>query len=175
MTASDPALADPMLRVLREQHPEVDIVLLPQQPLPRPAAPDSPALTPLERAGLATRLDDALGDVLARLAEEPDWPSRPGAPDTAASWHTDATGLEWYEAVAVVGDLPEGTNVALLRATGRALVERGWRARPVPGPRPRLEARRSDGLSVTARVRPDALVVVARTPLVRPVAEEVQP
>ena len=38
-TPPDPTLDDPMLRVLRERHPEVDIVVLPQT-APAPLAPE---------------------------------------------------------------------------------------------------------------------------------------
>jgi hypothetical protein len=46
----DPALADPMLRVLRERHPEVDVVVLPG---PVPPAPDTPRLDPAVLAATA--------------------------------------------------------------------------------------------------------------------------
>ena len=54
--APDPALADPMLRVLREQHPEVDIVVLPQTaPAPRVAELSAP-----QRLALAAGLDSSI-------------------------------------------------------------------------------------------------------------------
>lgn len=156
MTASapDPALADPMLRVLRERHPEVDIVVLPQT-APAPRAPD---LTSEQRATLAGDVERSLDDLLDRLAAHP----AAGQVRRDATWHSDEWDQTWYECVAVVGPLGTGDNMALLRATGRALVGLGWRARPVPGGRPRLEARRG-GLSAAATVRPDTLVLTLRT------------
>ena len=157
----DPALADPMLRVLRERHPEVDVVVLPRNE-PAPAAP---VLDAAGRQALATGLEASLDGVLARVVPVPAPVAREGA------WHTDEWGQQWYESVAVVGPLDEGLSVGLLRATGHALVGLGWQARPVPGTRPRLEARRPTGLRATASVRPDSLVVKMRTVLVRPAAE----
>lgn len=59
----DPTLDDPMLRVLRERHPEVDIVVLPQN-APAPVAPD---LAADEREVLAAGVDRLVDDLLARL------------------------------------------------------------------------------------------------------------
>ena len=87
-------------------------------------------------------------------------------------WHTDEWDQTWYECVAVVGGLADGDNVALLRATGNALVGLGWQARPVPGDRPRLVARRRGGFEAAATVRPTSLVLTLRTAKVRS-AEEV--
>lgn len=160
MTASapDPALADPMLRVLRERHPEVDIVVLPQT-APAPRAPD---LTSAQRGALAGDVERSLDDLLDRLATHP----AAGQVRRDATWRSDEWDQTWYDCVAVVGPLGAGDNLALLRAAGRALVGLGWRARPVPGDRPRLEARRG-GLSATATVRPDTIVMTLRTAKVR--------
>lgn len=162
--APDPALADPMLRVLRERHPEVDIVVLPQTA----PAPQPPDLTLAQRGALAADLDRALDDVLARLAADP----ATGPVAREGSWHTDEWHQTWYECVAVVGPLEEGANLALLRATGHALVGLGWQARPVPGDRPRLMARRRGGLWATATVRPESLVLTLRSAKVRAAEEE---
>lgn len=142
--APDPALADPMLRVLRERHPEVDIVLL-----PGPAArPDVPTLAAAERDALAHSTEVLVDDVLAHLSREPAWTgsAREGR------WRNDSQGLTRYEVVVVVSGLEEGANIDLLRATGAAMLGLGWQARPIPGNRPRLAARRA-GVSATATVR----------------------
>ena len=162
--APDPALADPMLRVLREQHPEVDIVVLPQT-APAPQAPD---LTLAQRGTLAAELDRSLDDLLARLSADP----ATGPVTREGSWHTDEWDQTWYECVAVVGPLGEGANIALLRSTGHALVGLGWQARPAPGDRPRLVARRRGGRWATATVRPESLVLTLRTAKVRTADEE---
>lgn len=155
--APDQTLDDPMLRVLRERHPEVDVVVLPQ-PAPAPVAPE---LDASGRDVLAADVERSLDLLLDRLATGTRPVPREGG------WHTDEWHQTWYEAVAVVGDLEEGANVALLRATGQALLELGWQARPVPGDRPRLVARRRGGLEAAATVRPTSLVVTLRTAKVR--------
>lgn len=161
--APDPLQADPMLRVLRERHPEVDIVVLPQGSPARRA----PEVDQLGRDALADDLERALDDLVDRLGS--------GAPLGSVlrdhRWQTDEWDQTWYEAVAVVDELAEGQNVALLRATGQALVDLGWQARPVPGDRPRLVARRRGGAEATATVRPTALVLTLRTAKVRVVEE----
>ena len=153
----DPTLDDPMLRVLRERHPEVDVVVLPQQ------APPSvvPELAADGREGVAADADRLVDDLVARL----DLGERTAARD--GRWHTDEWDQSWYEAVAVVGDLDTGENIALLRSTGNALVGLGWQARPVPGDRPRLVGRRRGGFEAAATVRPTSLVLTVRTPKVR--------
>ena len=62
----DPTLDDPMLRVLRERHPEVDIVVLPQEA----PAPVAPVLAADERDVLAVGVEG--------LARRPPHPARAG-------------------------------------------------------------------------------------------------
>ncbi|MBL0748477.1 hypothetical protein [Nocardioides baculatus] len=158
----DPTLDDPMLRVLRERHPEVDIVVLPQN-APAPVAPE---LAAVDRDALAAGVERLVDDLLARLDLGDRTATREGR------WHTDEWDQTWYEAVAVVGDLGRGDNITLLRSAGNALIGLGWQARPVPGDRPRLVARRRGGFEAAATVRPTSLVVTVRTAKVR-VSEEV--
>lgn len=161
MTAStpDPALADPMLRVLRERHPEVDVVLLPG---PVPLGPGTPVLETAELASLAAEADSLVGDVLTQLSRSRHWTGG----RRSGRWRTDEWGQVSYQSVATVEGVAQGGHVPLLRDAGAALVDRGWQARPVPGGRPRLEARRP-GFGATARVRPDGLVVTVRSAPVR--------
>ena len=161
--APDPALADPMLRVLREQHPEVDIVVLPQTA----PAPQVSELSALERQALSAGLDSSLDDLLARIAAAP----AAGPVRRDGSWHTDEWDQTWFETYAVVGPLADGDNMSLLRATAAALVGLGWQVRPVPGDRPRLVGRRRGGLEASATVRPGSLVITLRTAKVRAVGE----
>lgn len=157
----DPTLDDPMLRVLRERHPEVDVVVLPQSA----PAPVAPVLAAERLDAVGAEVEQLLDEVLGRVADGDREVAREGR------WHTDEWDQSWYEAVAVVGDLDRGDNVALLRSTGTALLGLGWQARPVPGDRPRLAARRRGGFEATATVRPTSLVVKVRTALVRVAAE----
>jgi hypothetical protein len=157
---------DPMLKVVRERHPEVDIVVLPQ-----PAPPAAPEAGPDRLEALAADVDRSFAELLDRVVPDPAPSGKAVGTTVGVRWHEDEWGLTWYEASAVVGPLTRGDNVALLRATGAALVELGWRARPVPGDRPRLEGRRRGGLEAFATVRPESLVVTLRTVRVRPVQE----
>ena len=152
-----------MLRVLRERHPEVDVVVLPQ-PVPAPVAPE---LADDRRDAVAAEVERLLGDLLGRVSDGSHPVTRDGR------WHTDEWDQSWYEAVAVVGDLAAGDNVALLRSAGTSLVGLGWQARPVPGDRPRLVARRRGGFEASATDPPTARVVTVRTALVRLTAEVV--
>lgn len=160
----DPVTTDPMLRVLHERHPEVDIVVLPQ-PVTAPVAPEVDAL---ECDALALALARSLDELLARVAPDPG--TTPTARD--GRWRHDEFGLTWFESTAVVGPLDRGGNVAMLRATAQALIGLGWQARPVPGDRPRIVGRRRGGLEAAATVRPDSLVLSLRTPRVRVREEE---
>ena len=160
-TPPDPTLDDPMLRVLRERHPEVDIVVLPQT-APAPVAPE---LAADERDLLAAGVERLVDDLLDRLVLG----DRPVARE--GRWHTDEWDQTWYEGVAVVSDLAPGDNVTLLRSTGNALVGLGWQARPVPGDRPRLVGRRRGGFEAAATVRPTSLVLKVRTAKVRALQE----
>lgn len=157
----DPVMDDPMLRVLRERHPEVDIVVLPQPTPPTARELDAPRCD-----ALAREVDEALAALLARVVGE-----RASGVAVDTGWQDDEWDLAWYETTAVVGPLTRGDNVALLRATAHALLGLGWQARPVPGDRPRLAGRRRDGLEAAARVRPDSIVVTLRSPKVRRVEE----
>ncbi len=159
-TPPDPVSADPMLRVLRERHPEVDIVVLPQ-----PVPVDAPVLDDAQRMALSADIDRSLEELLARVVTDE------VATAQESGWHSDEWGLTWYERTAVVGPLARGDNMTLLRATAHALVGLGWRARPVPGDRPRLAGRRRGGLEAAATVRPESLVLTLRTAKVRPTQE----
>lgn len=160
---TDPTLVDPMFRELRQRHPDVDIVLLPQQaPVAAPLVPTADAE---QQGALAESLERHVDDLVARLAREPAWT----AEQRAGRWITDEVGDTCYETAVEVTELADGANILLLRATGNALGGLGWQARPVPGDRPRITARRRGGETATARVRPSSLVITARTPLVRPV------
>lgn len=161
--APDPALADPMLRVLRERHPEVDIVVLPQTA----PAPQVVELSAPQRLALVDGLGSSLDDLLERITASP----AAGPVRRDGSWHTDEWDQTWFEAYAVVGPLAEGDNMTLLRATAAALVDLGWQVRPVPGDRPRLVGRHRGGLEAAATVRPDSLVLTLRTAKVRAVEE----
>lgn len=159
LTPDGPAEADPMMRVLRERHPDVDVVLLPGPVAPDPAA--GPPASSADLVALARGAEMLLDSLVSRLARHQAWPA-----DTVreSRWrHQPAVGarsrLVHREAVLVVVGLAGGEDVALLRATGNALLGLGWDARPVAGSAPRLAARRG-AARASALVRPGSLQVV---------------
>lgn len=135
----DPALRDPLFRELRRTHPEVTIVMLPQQPVPSVLPPS----VPLEEArALEDRTRRTLEGLVDASGDEPSgvaalWWRQ--APDGSHRFVTRATftGL----------DLP----VRELRAMYDHLEDAGWRVRALSDPRPRFE-----GEHGPLRVRVDA-------------------
>ena len=160
---------NPMLEVLRERHPEVDIVVLPDPVVERaearatgaaaagaPASGESAGTPVLSPATVAQTLESLTQDLMARIGEQPAWQ---GAQlDRGVQWHRTPEGYRYVESVVAAAGLEPGDNIALLRATGNALLGLGWLARPVSGDRPRLVARRGT-FRATAAARPDGLVV----------------
>jgi hypothetical protein len=152
------APGDTFWRAFRSEHPEVDLVLLPDPALtapPRIASPGGPETA--EQVGVvADRLLDELDDHLS---------GRPGWPVVVARsqmWRHDPLDRRYLECRLVVDDLDQ--PVPLLRAVGNAFLAAGWRARPLPDDQPRLVARRGS-FRATAAVTPDALHVVLRSGL----------
>ena len=155
MANPDPAAADPFFRVLRERHPDVDVVLLPPI-LPRAADADAwhgdpeavadDALEALRTLGVALGTDLPAG---VRF-----WKHH----DEAAQQH-----------LTVVTSFPApGREVADLRRMGQVLLDLGWLAVPLERQdRPTLEARR-DGHRLVAHVVEGGVDVVLTS---RPVAD----
>ena len=159
----DPLAGNALLRVVREQHPDIDIVVLPG------AVPDAdePVASPLVLAALAADLEQYADALAARLAVEHDV-AKPL--ERAVLDRTDDVGRDYVESRIYAGTLPPGHAIELLRSTAHAFVGLGWQVRPVPGRRPRVEARRLGrvgAFTASATVRPDALQVFLRTPSVR--------
>ena len=164
--APDPVLDNPMLRVLRERHPEVDIVVLPQ---PVPAAEhDVDSMGRAQRDADADSIERLVDDLVARLSREPAWT---GA-ERFGQWRTNELGQVSYDTAVEVGGLADGANITLLRAAGHALEGHGWDAEPVAGDRPRISASRPGGVTASLTVRPASLVITCRGPFVRPVDDE---
>lgn len=155
MASPDPAAADPFFRVLRERHPDVDVVLLPPV-RPRPADPDAwdgdpevvadDALEALRLLGLALGSDLPVGTRFWEHHEE------------AAQRH-----------LTVTTSFPApGQEVPELRRVGQALLDLGWQAAPLERQeRPTLEARR-DGHRLVAHVVDGGVDLVLTS---RPVAD----
>ena len=156
MDPEEAIAADPMLSVLHERHPDVDVILLPGPP--RPPA-DAPVATSVQLAALEEQTGAAVDDLLARLVRDPAWS---GGSQRESRWRRDEVGRSFSEVVVVATDLAEGDNVRLLRAAGNAFLELGWEARPVSADPPRLAARRG-AWSASASVRDTALHLFVRS------------
>ena len=138
MASPDPAAADPFFRVLRERHPDVDVVLLPPI-LPRPADADAWDGDPDAVA------DDAL-DALRMLGVA----LGTDLPAGVRFWKHHDEAAQQHLTVATSFAAAPGREVAELRRTGQALLDLGWQARPLEREdRPTLEARR-DGHRLVA-------------------------
>lgn len=158
---------NPLLEVLRARHPEVDVVVLPDPAIQRAA---EEAVLPADVVGVEPVAPDAVVSEVATLAQAlaarlstlPAWQAAEVA--RAGRWRRTPDHHHWFEAVVEVSGLQSGENVALLRATGNALLGLGWLAAPVSGDRPRLMARRGT-FRATATARPDGLVLTVTSGL----------
>lgn len=151
---------DAFWRAFRNEHPEVDLVLLPDPALTARPGDAVPAGT--ETAEQTSVVADRLLDELDNhLAGQPGWPI---VIARTRLWRDDPPAHRHLECRLVVSDLDPGLPVPLLRAVGNAFLAAGWRARPLPGDRPRLVARRGP-FRATATVTPDALHLVLRSGL----------
>jgi hypothetical protein len=122
----DPALADPMMRALRERHPDVDIVLLP------PVRPlDEPPATPAQCRSRMEHADRVLATLTERLDREP----------TARAdywWGQDHPEVRRWVTSAAYGDLGDGGAIPFLRRLATNLVSLGWEPRPAADGSPRV-------------------------------------
>ncbi len=153
----DPALADPMMRELRERHPDVDIVLLPPvQPL------DEPAAAPAQCRSRMAHADKVLSTLSERLDRDP----------TARAdywWGQDHPEVRRWVTAASYGDLGDEGGIPVLRRLANTLVHLGWEPRPaadgsprvrgVAGPFELIAEATADAVSVT--ITSDALHVPA--------------
>lgn len=166
---------NPLIDVLRQRHPEVDVVVLPDPAVQRAAAESA---LPPDAVGDAVAPDAVVTEVATlaqslatRLSAHPAWQAAEVA--RAGRWRRTPDDHHWFEAVVEVSGLQPGENVALLRAAGNALLGLGWLAAPVSGDRPRLMARRGS-FRATATARPDGLVVTVSSGLMAGVDPEAQ-
>jgi hypothetical protein len=143
----DPALADPMMRELRERHPDVDIVLLPPvHPLDEPVATAAQCRSRMQHA------DRVLTTLSERLDREP----------TARAdywWGQDHPEVRRWVTAAAYSDLGDEGAVPLLRRLANTLVQLGWDPRPaadgsrrvrgVAGPFELIAEARGDAVSLS--------------------------
>ncbi|PUA79020.1 hypothetical protein [Nocardioides currus] len=123
----DAVAADPMMRVLRERHPDVDIVLLP------PVEPilDRPSATWAQCRALQHHADTVLATLSLNLGHEP-------ATRVDYWWSQAHPEVRRWVTAASYADLGDDGARALLRALGNLLVRLGWEPRPAADGSPRL-------------------------------------
>lgn len=159
MPGPDPTASDPFFRVLRERHPDVDVVLLPPI-VPRPADADAwdgdPEVVADDALEALRMLGVALGTDL---------------PAGVRFWKHHDEAAQQHLTVTTSFPAP-GREVADLRRVGQALLDLGWQARPLAREeRPTLEARR-DGHRLVAHVVEGGIDLVLTS---RPVADSAWP
>ncbi|WP_107705882.1 hypothetical protein [Nocardioides allogilvus] len=126
MDPEDLVAADPMMRTLRERHPDVNIVLLP------PVEPilDRPSATPAQCRALQQHADTVLATLSRDVGHEP-------ATRVDYWWSQSHPEVRRWVTAASYTDLGDGA-LPILRSLGNLLVRLGWEPRPAADGSPRL-------------------------------------
>lgn len=119
--------ADPMMRVLHERHPDVNIVLLP----PVPPVVDLPVATWAQCRGLQDHAERVLDTLTSRLAREP-------VARTDYWWGQAHPEVRRWVLAVTFGDFDEHGDIEFLRALGNLLIELRWDPRPAADGSPQL-------------------------------------
>ncbi|HXH77503.1 hypothetical protein [Nocardioides sp.] len=158
MDPEDVVAADPMMRILRERHPDVNIVLLP----PVEPLDDQPAAT----LGQCRSVQQHASTVLSTLSTEIGL-----EPSTRVDywWSQNHPEVRRWVTAASYTDLGQGGAVALLRTLGNLLARLGWDPRPAADGNPRVRGSAgpfeliasADGEVVTINLTSDPLHIPA--------------
>ncbi|EON24332.1 ADP-heptose:LPS heptosyltransferase-like protein [Nocardioides sp. CF8] len=126
MDPEDLVAADPMMRTLRERHPDVNIVLLP------PVGPivDRPSATPAQCRALQQHADTVLATLSRDVGHEP-------STRVDYWWSQSHPEVRRWVTAASYTDLGDGA-LPILRSLGNLLVRLGWEPRPAADGSPRL-------------------------------------
>lgn len=126
MDPEDLVAADPMMRTLRERHPDVNIVLLP------PVEPilDRPSATPAQCRALQQHADTVLATLSRDVGHEP-------STRVDHWWSQSHPEVRRWVTAASYTDLGDGA-LPILRSLGNLLVRLGWEPRPAADGSPRL-------------------------------------
>ena len=147
-----------MMRVLRERHPDVNIVLLP----PVEPIPDQPRATPAQCRAVQKHADTVLATLSLNVEHEP---------STRVDYWWSQSHPEvrrWVTAASYAGLGDEGA-VPLLRLLGNLLARLGWEPRPAADGSPRIRGvagpfeliASADGDAVSVSITSDPLYVPA--------------
>lgn len=158
MDAEDQVAADPMMRTLRERHPDVNIVLLP------PVEPllDEASATPAQCHALQRHADTVLATLSASVEREP-------STRVDYWWSQSHPEVRRWVTAATYADLGADGAIPLLRTLGNLLVRLGWEPRPAADGSPRIRGvagpfeliASADGDAVSVNITSDPLHVPA--------------
>lgn len=147
MDPEDPVAADPMMRILRERHPDVNIVLLP------PVEPilDQPSATAAQCRALQQHADTVLATLSLHVEREP-------STRVDYWWSQNHPEVRRWVTAAGFADLGDDA-LPMLRDVGNLLVRLGWEPRPaadgsarlrgVAGPFELIASAVGDAVSIT--------------------------
>ena len=127
MDPEDQVAADPMMRVLRERHPDVNIVLLP------PVEPvlDQARATPAQCRALQKHADTVLATLSRGVEHEP-------STRVDYWWSQSHPEVRRWVTAASYTDLGDDGAIPLLRTLGNLLARLGWEPRPAADGSPRI-------------------------------------
>ncbi|MEO5665978.1 MAG: hypothetical protein ABIR39_22135 [Nocardioides sp.] len=147
MDPEDPVAADPMMRTLRERHPDVNIVLLP------PVEPilDQPSATAAQCRALQKHADTVLATLSLNVEREP-------STRVDYWWSQHHPEVRRWVTAAGFTDLGDDA-LPMIRDVGNLLVRLGWEPRPaadgstrlrgVAGPFELIASAVGDAVSIT--------------------------
>jgi hypothetical protein len=158
MDPEDQVAADPMMRVLRERHPDVSIVLLP----PDEPILDQPSATPAQCRALQKHADAVLATLSLNVEHEP-------STRVDYWWSQSHPEVRRWVTAASFADLGDDGAIPLLRTLGNLLVRLGWEPRPAADGSPRIRGiagpfeliASADCDAVTVNITSDPLYVPA--------------
>lgn len=150
--------ADPMMRIVRERHPDVNIVLLPR------AEPilDRPSATPAQCRAFQQHAETVLATLSRHLDSEP-------STRVDYWWSQRHPEVRRWVTAASFADLGDGA-IPMLREVGNLLVRLGWEPRPAADGSPRIRGvagpfeliASATGDTVSVNITSDPLFVSAK-------------
>lgn len=155
MDPEDPVAADPMMRTLRERHPDVNIVLLPQvEPIT-----DQPSATHAQCRALQQHADTVLATLSLNVEREP-------STRVDYWWSQNHPEVRRWVTAASYADLGDDA-LPMLRSVGNLLVRLGWQPRPAADGSPRMRGvagpfeliASADGDAVSINITSDPLYI----------------
>ena len=127
MNPEDLVAADPMMRIVHERHPDVNIVLLPAvEPIT-----DQPSATPAQCRAIQKHADTVLATLSLDAGHEP-------STRVDYWWSQSHPEVRRWVTAASYADLGDGGAIRLLKDLGNVLARLGWDPRPAADGSPRI-------------------------------------